>query len=332
MKEVAKQFSHQIFSKEKVIAARDVMKFSSIDELKEFVVYDEIDKVQRESFEDQIKWITSKAGLDDIAPNYPDWSRLLELFERRNLFVHANGIVNGHYLKAASKYNFPTDKPFENGDELHANPEYFNSAVHRVIHFGAMLTQIVWRKCYPDEGEYSDKSISDLGYELIARGQYKLGIKILEAAKTIRGVSEVRNRMNVVDLANAYKLSGDEEKSTEVLALMDWSAVGPEFKVSIAVVKGDVDEVVRLMRKIGVNDDRVGAQGYQEWPVFYGVRENEKFTSAFKEVFGLDYVPSAKEQAGLSQVIKLLDTPDAKDERPDFSKSSAMTTNPRTLN
>jgi hypothetical protein len=50
MKEVAKQFSHQIFSKEKVIAARDVMKFSSIDELKEFVVYDEIDKVQRESW------------------------------------------------------------------------------------------------------------------------------------------------------------------------------------------------------------------------------------------------------------------------------------------
>jgi hypothetical protein len=125
--------------------------------------------------------------------------------------------------------------------------------------------------------------------------------------------------MNVVDLANAYKLSGDEEKSTEVLALMDWSAVGPEFKVSIAAVKGDVDEVVRLMRKIGVNDDRVGAQGYQEWPVFYGVHENEKFTSALKEVFGLDYVPSAKEQAGLSQVIKLLDTPDTKDERPDFS-------------
>jgi hypothetical protein len=55
--------------------------------------------------------------------------------------------------------------------------------------------------------------------------------------------------MNVVDLANAYKLSGDEEKSTEVLALMDWSAVGPEFKVSIAVVKGDVDEVVRLIEK-----------------------------------------------------------------------------------
>jgi hypothetical protein len=50
MKEVAKQFSHQIFSKKKVIAARDVMKFSSIDELKEFVVYDEIDKVQRESW------------------------------------------------------------------------------------------------------------------------------------------------------------------------------------------------------------------------------------------------------------------------------------------
>jgi hypothetical protein len=86
-----------------------------MDELKEFVIYDEIDKVQRDTFEDQIKWITSKTGLDDIAPNYPDWPRLLEILERRNLFVHANGIVNEQYLKASKKYNFPATKSPKKG-------------------------------------------------------------------------------------------------------------------------------------------------------------------------------------------------------------------------
>jgi len=310
-----------------------------MDELKEFVIYDEIDKVQCDTFEDQIKWITSKTGLDDIAPNYPDWPRLLEILERRNLFVHANGIVNEQYLKASKKYNFPATKSPKKGDELHANPKYFPSAVHRLLHFGAMLTQIVWRKCYPDEGEYSDKSISDLGYELIARGQFKLAIKILEAAKTIRGVSDVRNRMNVVNLANAYKLSGDDKKSLEMLNSMDWSAAGPEFKISIAAVKGDVDEVVGLIRKIGPTSDYVSARGYREWPVFYSVREDGKFTGAFKEVFGFDYVPFAKEQAGLSQVIKWgnlekpSDAHDIKDEGPELSDDTDMkTSNPRTLN
>jgi hypothetical protein len=336
MKEVAKKFPREIFGKDKVVAARDIVKFNSMDDLKEFVIYDEIDKVQRESLADQIKWITSKAGLDDITPNYPDWSRLLELFERRNLFVHANGIVNEQYVKAAKKHDFPDGKSLKTGDELHANPDYFTQAVHRVIHFGAMLTQIVWRRCYPEEGEYSDKSISDLGYELIARQQFELAIKMLEAAKTTRGISEIRNRMSVVNLANAYKLSGDEERSLKVLESMDWTAVAPEFKISIAAVRGDVDEVVTLMKRIGVNDDLLSARAYQEWPVFYGVRGHVKFTSAFKEIFRLDYEPIAKEQAGLSQVLswakvaKVDKAPDEKDE-PSFLDNAADS-KPRILN
>ncbi len=307
MKEVAKCFPQESFGKEKAIAARDVVNFASMEELKEFIIYDEIDKVQREAFENQVKWITSKAGLDEIGPNYTDWPRLLELFERRNLFVHANGVVNDQYIKAAKKHNFPAEHPLRKGDELHADPDYFIAAVHRVLHFGVTLTQIVWRKCYAEEGKYSDRSISELGYELIARGQLKLAIKMLEAAKTIRGVSDIRKRMNLVNLANVYKLAGDKTKSLETLSSMDWSAVAVQFQISIAAVKDEIDEVVTLMRKIGTNSDEINAQSYQEWPVFYGVRDNIKFTDAFKEVFGLDFVPSEKRQAGVSQVMNWMD-------------------------
>lgn len=304
MKEIAARNPEAIFGRDKMLPVREAVKFDSMEELKEFVINDEIDKAQRENFESQVSWIVSKSNMDDFTPNYPDWPNILELFERRNLFVHANGVVNDSYLKAGAKEKFPNMKDRALGDELHAGPEYFISSVHQVIHFGAMMLQVVWRKVVTDETELADKAVGDIGYELIVRGQYALAIRILEFARNLRNVSgDARKRMNVINLANAYKLSKDDAASLKVLSSMDWTAAATEFKISVAAVKGNVEEVIELMKRIGWQGD-VDAHEYQEWPVFYGVREDQRFTNAFKSVFGVEYVPSAKKQAGLAQVME----------------------------
>jgi hypothetical protein len=99
MKEIAARNPEAIFGREKMLPVREAVKFDSMEELKEFVINDEIDKAQRENFESQVSWIVSKSNMDDFTSNYPDWPNILELFERRNLFVHANGVVNRFVLK-----------------------------------------------------------------------------------------------------------------------------------------------------------------------------------------------------------------------------------------
>jgi hypothetical protein len=166
MKEIASKFPERIFEKEKTIPISKVVKFGSIDELKDAVINDEIDRAQRENFETQIKWIIDKTGMSDFTPNYSEWPDVLELLERRNLFVHANGTVNDYYLRAASKYGFSKKDGPVLGEELHAGPKYYTASVQLVIHFGTMLLQTAWRKISPDESEAADKSIANLGYEL----------------------------------------------------------------------------------------------------------------------------------------------------------------------
>ncbi len=303
MREIAARNPEAIFGRERALPVYEIVKFGPIEELKEHLINDEIDKAQRENIDHQLTWIVSKAGMDDFRSNYPDWPVLVELFERRNLFVHANGVVNDTYLKASEKYRFPNAKKRALGDELHAEPKYFNSSVHHVIHFGAMLLQVVWRKT-SEEAELADKAIGDLGYELIARGQYVIAIRILEFAKRLRNVSsDLRRRMNIINLANAYRLSKDDAAALKVLSSEDWSATGVEFKISVAAVKGSIGDVVDLMTKIGDRGE-VGAQEYQEWPVFYTVRDDTRFKETFKAIFGFEYVPSAKKQAGLPQVME----------------------------
>jgi hypothetical protein len=51
--------------------------------------------------------------------------------------------------------------------------------------------------------------------------------------------SDLRRRRNIVNLANAYKLSKDDASAIKVLSSEDWSATGDQFKISVAAVKGD---------------------------------------------------------------------------------------------
>lgn len=305
MKAIGSLAPDTVVAGETKIALNWAMTFGSMDELKDAVINDEIDRIQRQNVDEQISWIIAKVpDMENFRPKYSDWANIIELFERRNLFIRANGVVNKHYLKALEKLNPVHGKDAKIGDELHAYSKYYSESVRTVFHFGVMLSQVVWRKLLPDESEKADKSISDLGYELIARDQYKLAIRILEFARAIRDVSEDRTRMNVVNLANAHKLRKDETQALKVLDSMDWSAVGPQFKISITSVRADVDEVIRLMHRLGSNDEDVTAFAYQNWPVFYHVREDERFKTAFKSVFQVDFVPCARKQAGLAQVLQ----------------------------
>jgi hypothetical protein len=82
--------------------------------------------------------------------------------------------------------------------------------------------------------------------------------------------------------------------------------VSPEYKVSVAAVRGNVDEVVTAMKRIGADNEDMPASNYEQWPVFYGVRNDQRFKEAFKAVFGVDYVPSATKQAGIAQVMEFI--------------------------
>jgi uncharacterized small protein (DUF1192 family) len=308
MKEIAQITPTKVFGNKNIPVSLAVS-FSSMDELKERLINEEIDRAQRESFDDQISWVIDKTeDMEDFRAKYPDWPKILELFERRNLFVHSNGIVNRHYVSAMQEYKPSDGKIAEVGDELHAGPKYYTNSVRAVFHFGVMLLQVVWRKLIPGEVTIADKSLGDLGYELIARGQYKLAVSVLEFAKNLRGTTDdVRKRMNIINLANAYKLDGDEKRAIQVLDSLGWGAAGTEYKISVAAIRSDVEEVVRLMQRIGSTDAEVGAQEYQQWPVFYHVRDDGRFIEMFKSIFGIDYIPSDKKQAGIAQVMKWTD-------------------------
>ncbi len=87
----------------KSISFKDLMGFSSIEAVQETIMNDIIDKIMRESHSQQIKEIEKLFGVDLPNKDQRFWSNFIEITERRNLFVHTNGLVSEQYLRVCKE-------------------------------------------------------------------------------------------------------------------------------------------------------------------------------------------------------------------------------------
>jgi hypothetical protein len=104
------------------------MTYNNMEEVKLSMIERAIDTQLRDRIDNQIKWIEEKSSIQEsINKSFPKWSELIELVERRNLFVHANSKINAQYLHIAKRDKFKYVEKLKIGQELDANPRYFRT-------------------------------------------------------------------------------------------------------------------------------------------------------------------------------------------------------------
>lgn len=264
--------------------------YESINEAKEYIIEKEIESVLRDSHHNQFKWLESKLGMT-LTKDLPSYCDFIEITERRNLFVHSNGVVSSQYLSVCNRHKYKFDKVITTGQELKVNNEYFAKAYRVLFEIGTKLSQVIWRKLLPNDLENADMSLNDILYRLLQRKEYKLAINLSDFATTIlkKHSSQEFKLVFNVNKAQAYKWDGQDEVCTKMMKNMDWSAMSDKFKLSKAILLDDFETVYRLMKKIGKDKDEIPQEGYKEWPLFNKVRQEVKFKEVYKEIFDEEY-------------------------------------------
>jgi hypothetical protein len=78
-------------------------RFGSIENATEYIIDKEIESVLRKSHAEQFDWLENKFGLT-LRAGLDVWPTFVEVTERRNLFVHSNGIVSHQYLEVCRRH------------------------------------------------------------------------------------------------------------------------------------------------------------------------------------------------------------------------------------
>ena len=283
-----------IDSKDKSISLSDLVALGSVEAARDKIFSKEVESILRSSHADQFSWMESSFSIP-LNKGLDSWPFFIELTERRNLFVHCDGVVSEQYLNVCRKHKVPIDDQVVVGERLQANKKYIKQSYEVLYEIGIKLSQVLWRKLSPNDLEKAESSLSNFTFELLIEENYKLAKNLLDFAccGLKKWGSEGSRLVYVINRAIAYKFSGDNEKCLSILDDEDWSACGDNYNLCVAVLRSDFELARSIMLRIG-SSGSVTEVDYAEWPCFKEFRASEEFTSAFTQVFG--YPPTTIEQ------------------------------------
>lgn len=272
-------------SSDRMLSLDTLLSLGEFDAARDFLIEKEIEIVLRKSHADQFAWLETKLDMP-LRKDLPSWPAFIELTERRNLLVHCDGIVSHQYLANCKEHSVAVED-CEVGKQLTVETTYFREACDRILEIAVKLTHVVWRKLLPNDREASDDALTQTCIDLLINENYRLANELLcfSTAVLKKYASERHRLIHLVNCAQSFKWLGNDKECLAQLGKEDWSAKGLEFRICVAVLKEDYEDVVNLMKQIG-KDGPVGATGYREWPVFRKARKNAAFQEAYEQVFG----------------------------------------------
>lgn len=267
------------------ISLKDILEMATFDDAIDKVVEEQVDNIMRGSHDEQIAFVEKEFGLS-IRENYDEWGDFIEIFERRNLAAHGALIVNRHYMRNCHKSGYDISEITE-GDKLELTSKYIRRSADRLLEVGLLLMFTLWRKQHPEQNSSAYRALNDIALDMIKENRSIVASRLLGFAlqQKKKGIEDSIIKMMTVNLANAYKKSKKAEKAQQVLDGVDWSAASDDFKICVAAVRGDAEQVASMIPQVA-RSGSVEKADFRDWPVFDWVREDENVQESFFVAFG----------------------------------------------
>lgn len=272
---------------------RDLCDYSSVQEVKVEIVDETVEELLRDSHVKQFSWLATAMGISKLN-DFKEWPDFVELTERRNLFVHSDGVVSQQYITVCGNEKVNMAKDVVKGCQLNVDKDYFEKAFKTLYIVGIKLTQMLCHTVYDRQypGEYSDidKLLINNVYELIAEEMYDVAISVSEFAHDDKIIGKKHNGHDrtfiLLNYAQAYKWNGQDEKCKQMLAATDCTTWKDELLIPKLALEDKFDEVYAKMRVVGNRSDILTPENYRQWPIFKEIRKEEEFGKVFKDIFG----------------------------------------------
>jgi hypothetical protein len=276
-------------SNEKNLTFSQIVKLGTLDAARDFLLEKEIEGLLRKSHSDQFTWLENKFAIP-LRKDLSVWPAFVEVTERRNLFVHCDGVVSTQYLEVCRLHAVPLAPDIQPGTRLTVSPSYFKDAHRCIFEIGFKLAQVLWRKVLPSDLSHAEDNLTSVTYDLLTDQKYELAAILLDfACDTLKKHRTEQTRLIcLVNRAIAYRFLKNEEKCKSILQAQDWSAAGDEFKLAVAVLEERYDDAAAIMRRMGPGG-YVTKEFYHQWPLFRDFRAMEIFKDVYRELFGEDF-------------------------------------------
>lgn len=279
---------------QRTISLDRLSKASSIDELIDEQVEEEIYSFSRESHSKQASYIKANFGID-IPKDWKRWPDYIEIFERRNLVAHGEGVFNKRYVEICIREGHKGSEKII-GNEVIISRDYLKQSLDVLIEFGLLLPFHLFRRFVRENEDQAFVNLNEAVFKLMSNGHFVAAERVSKFALGLQKVKITNETklMLLVNQASALRHMGKLEESKNILDGTDWTAVSDLFKICVASVRGDIDEFVRLVPVLKAGGILTGRSVLQ-WPCFAFMLAERRAQDIMTSEFGLDFDQNVEE-------------------------------------
>lgn len=200
-----------------------------------------------------------------------------EIYYRRNLYIHNNGIVNNIYL---SNIKDKFKKDIKVNQKLVTDEIYLRNAIN-------MLYKVVCTLFYEVQLEYNPKyekwhiSLGNIGFDLLQNRNYDVAEQLYFILSSYKQLCFRDKAMYRINYINAVKQQGKTETVKKELNKLDVSIATDDYKIAKFCLEDKNEEVYEAISKN--YPEPFTADIIRDWPLFINFRESEYYTLFVKE-------------------------------------------------
>lgn len=260
----------------KTMTLSDLKSFGSIEDAEKYLIDTKIEEVLRGNLE---SWFTTLKTDINLKLGYiePIKQELIEIYQRRNLFVHNGGIVNSIYLSKVSE-EFRND--IKLNDSLLIDKKYLDNAICKLQKAFILIASELWKNL-----DKSDKSrgdvLTDIVYENLIKERWDICegltyfiIKDAELEVIDKLVAQLNYWLCKKEL-NQYE---SVKKEIEQANYSDKKEI---FQLALYALKDDVNSFLEVL-PISLDSKQLTIERLEEFPIFKTIRKTEEYQK-FKE-------------------------------------------------
>jgi hypothetical protein len=262
---------------EKAFSLDDLKGFSSIEDARRHLIEMRVDEIMRGSLEDWIKFLNTKMGLS-MGYLSPHQDELIEIFQRRNLVVHNNGIVHSGYL---AKVAHDLRKGIVTGHKLEVAPGYLMQAIDIVELIFILTAAELWKKLDPVDAGRGGTLIEEAFSSLVGE-RWKVAEGISYFLMRDKGLPERDQLVGQLNYWQSLKWQDQFDKVKLEVEKADFSAKDELFKLARLALLSDKESFFELLPSV-IDCRKLSCLQFRDWPIFREMRKYDEYQKFYQE-------------------------------------------------
>ena len=257
--------NNERISQDKSIKLYEIKKMNSITEIIDYLIINEVKDLMFKGVKEWHDFIQNKFSAK-LEYYYSNKKKIDEIFDRRNLYAHNDGIINEIY------YNKNKDNiDIKIGERLKTTKEYIFSAANILLsdYIDIVLSFI----------DFSNKSLIEtlisIAFEEMSDENFLLAYKIYNLLDEKYEDNEANKCLYKINKWICCKSVPELNEFFNEINEYEYDSLPCELKIGIESIKMNKEQIRVLIRDVNIN--YICEEELATWPVFKWIREDEDF-------------------------------------------------------